>query len=130
MSVIVFAEEENNDQQITQEDMIIECDDDFLLIQTLDLELMSWTVKNKIEKRTRPFHIKKEKYVRIKINISNIENVKVGIIDEQGTKKNISVKKKIDTSILVPKTGTYKVFVSNKSGKAVKVSGFYSYQAI
>lgn len=48
MSVIVFAEEENNDQQITQEDMIIECDDDFLLIQTLDLELMSWTVKNKI----------------------------------------------------------------------------------
>ena len=126
-SVIAFAEEKDSDCQVTQEDMTIEYDDDFLSIQTLILEPMSWTIKNKLEKRTRSFQMKKGKDITIKINISNIENVKVGIIDEQGTKKNISVKKKIDTSILAPKTGTYKVFVSNKSGRAVKVSGFYSY---
>ena len=126
-SVITFAEEKDKDCQIIQEDMTIEYDDDFLSIQTLILEPMSWTIKNKLEKRTRSFQMKKGKDITIKINISNIENVKVGIIDEQGKKKNISVKKKIDTSILAPKTGTYKVFVSNKSGRAVKVSGFYSY---
>ena len=126
-SGITFAEEKDKDCQIIQEDMTIEYDDDFLSIQTLILEPMSWTIKNKLEKRTRSFQMKKGKDITIKINISNIENVKVGIIDEQGTKKNISVKKKIDTSILAPKTGTYKVFVSNKSGRAVKVSGFYSY---
>lgn len=126
-SVITFAEEKDKDCQIIQEDMTIEYDDDFLSIQTLILEPMSWTIKNKLEKRTRSFQMKKGKDITIKINISNIENVKVGIIDEQGTKKNISVKKKIDTSILAPKTGTYKVFVSNKSDRAVKVSGFYSY---
>ena len=124
---ITFAEEKDKDCQIIQEDMTIEYDDDFLSIQTLILEPMSWTIKNKLEKRNRSFQMKKGKDITIKINISNIENVKVGIIDEQGTKKNISVKKKIDTSILAPKTGTYKVFVSNKSGRAVKVSGFYSY---
>lgn len=127
MSVIVFAEEKNDEQQMAQEDILIECDDDFLAIQSLDLDTVSWNVKNKLEKRTRAFHINKGKYVKIKINISNIENVKVGIIDEHGVKKNTSVKKNIDTSIVIPKTGTYKVFVSNKSGKVVKVSGFYSY---
>lgn len=127
MSVIVFAEEKNDEQQMAQEDILIECDDDFLAIQSLDLDTVSWNVKNKLEKRTREFHINKGKYVKIKINISNIENVKVGIIDEHGVKKNTSVKKNIDTSIVIPKTGTYKVFVSNKSGKVVKVSGFYSY---
>lgn len=126
-SVMVFAEEKNDEQQMAQEDILIECDDDFLAIQSLDLDTVLWNVKNKLEKRTRAFHINKGKYVRIKINISNIENVKVGIIDEHGVKKNTSVKKNIDTSIVIPKTGTYKVFVSNKSGKAVKVSGFYSY---
>ena len=127
MSVIVFAEEKNDEQQMAQEDILIECDDDFLAIQSLDLDTVSWNVKNKLEKRTREFHINKGKYVKIKINISNIENVKVGIIDEHGVKKNTSVKKNIYTSIVIPKTGTYKVFVSNKSGKVVKVSGFYSY---
>ena len=88
-SVITFAEEKDKDCQIIQEDMTIEYDDDFLSIQTLILEPMSWTIKNKLEKRTRSFQMKKGKDITIKINISNIENVKVGIIDEQGTKKNI-----------------------------------------
>lgn len=86
-SVIAFAEEKDSDCQVTQEDMTIEYDDDFLSIQPLILEPMSWTVKNKLEKRTRSFHMKKGKDITIKINISNIENVKVGIIDEHGVKR-------------------------------------------
>ena len=60
-SVIAFAEEKDSDCQVTQEDMTIEYDDDFLSIQPLILEPMSWTVKNKLEKRTRSFHMKKGK---------------------------------------------------------------------
>lgn len=70
-SVITFAEEKDKDCQIIQEDMTIEYDDDFLSIQTLILEPMSWTIKNKLEKRTRSFQMKKGKDITIKINISN-----------------------------------------------------------
>ena len=59
-SVITFAEEKDKDCQIIQEDMTIEYDDDFLSIQTLILEPMSWTIKNKLEKRTRSFQMKKD----------------------------------------------------------------------
>lgn len=93
-STRIFAEEINSKQQEIDRDMIVELDDDFLSIQTLDLNSISWNVNNNVEKRTRAFYMKRGKCLILQINISNIENVKVGIIDEEGEKKNVIVKKR------------------------------------
>lgn len=126
-STRIFAEEINSKQQEIDRDMIVELDDDFLSIQTLDLNSISWNVNNNVEKRTRAFYMKRGKCLILQINISNIENVKVGIIDKEGEKKNVIVKKKINQTIVAPRTSKYRVFVSNKSGRGIKVSGSYSY---
>lgn len=65
--------------------------------------------------------------MRFNLNLSTIKNVSVGIKDSTGNKYYVETQKSITNSITVKKTDTYRVFILNKSGKSITVSGYYSY---
>ena len=62
------------------------------------------------------------------IHLSSIQNVKVGI-EEVKKKQRIyaTPQKNISKSIAAKEAGEYYVFVQNKSGKTITVSGGYSF---
>lgn len=129
-STVVFAVEKDKNVDIIQiedTDVEIEYDDDFLYIQNLALDSMAWNIKNNVEKRTKGFRIAKGNYLRLKMEISSVDNVEVGIVDESGRKTNIKAKSLINTSIYINRTGMYYIFVKNKSGKTINIKGYYGY---
>ena len=65
--------------------------------------------------------------MRFNLNLSTIKNVSVGIKDSTGNKYYVETQKSITNSITVKKTDTYRVFIKNKSGQSITVSGYYSY---
>lgn len=122
-SINVYADDSSDDLQEVQ----VEYDEDFLWLQTLGMDSAKWSIKNNTEKTGRSFACKKNQKVRFNLNLSTIKNVSVGIKDSTGNKYYVETQKSITNSITVKKTDTYRVFIKNKSGKSITVSGYYSY---
>lgn len=89
---------------------------------------IEWTVGNKTIYYTGGFKANSGGKIAVAVGIApNDKTVKVGILKPDKTVTYVKGTKYISHTFNVSKTGTYKVFVSNDSGKKVTVDGFYSY---
>ena len=120
----VYADEDVTDSQEVQ----IEYDEDFLWLETLGLDSMKWSIKNNTEKVGKNFKCSKNQKVEFNLGLSVTKNVKVGIKDSKGNRYYVKTQSNVTDSIKVDKTDKYRVFVKNKSGKTITVSGYYSYK--
>ncbi len=128
--ISVFAEDEISNEVLyhkkTDNGMVVEYEKQSIELMSA-LQNISWTIKDGVERRTGSFKLSKGKRVTIKFHLSSNSKVKVGIIDNFEHKTGVKVKSYTNVTIAVPKTSTYRVFVSNQSGKTITVKGTYKY---
>ncbi|MCH5267829.1 MAG: M56 family metallopeptidase [Lachnospiraceae bacterium] len=87
---------------------------------------IKWTIANKVVRYSEGFTVKAGETILVSMKIEPKDaSVKVGIVKPDGKTSYVIVKKEMSHSFIAPKTGTYKVFVSNASGKTVSVNGAY-----
>lgn len=88
---------------------------------------IDWTVGNGAIHYSDGFKVSAGGTITVTIGVEpNDRTVKVGIVKPDGTTSYVTGKKFISHVFSVSKAGTYKVFVSNSSGKKVTVSGSYT----
>lgn len=88
---------------------------------------IDWTVGNGAIHYSDGFKVSAGGEIKVSISVEpGDRTVKAGIIKPDGTTSYVTGKSLISHIFSVSKAGTYKVFVSNSSGKKVTVSGFYS----
>lgn len=82
--------------------------------------------KNNLEKRGKIFDGKKNQTIYLKLKLSATKNVKAGLMTSKGKIIYAESKESISKTICIDKTDRYCVFVQNKSGKTITVSGKYT----
>lgn len=109
------------------EEIEIEYDDDFLLLQTLGMNTISWKIKNNLEKRGKVFKGKKNQIVALNLKLGTTKNVKAGVRTMSGNIIYLSSEENVKKNVVIQRADDYVVFVRNKSGKTINVSGGYSF---
>lgn len=109
------------------EEIEVEYDDNFLLLQTLGVNSVSWKIKNNLEKRGKIFKCKKNQVVILNLKLDTTKNVTAGIRTKAGKAIYSASKERIIKNVIIEQAGDYVVFVQNKSGKTITVSGSYCF---
>lgn len=122
--VNIYAEEP---EATDLEEIEVEYDDDFLLLQMLGMSTISWKIKNNLEKRGKVFKGKKNQIVALNLKLGTTKNVKAGVRTTSGDVIYSASKENVKKSVVIQREGDYVVFVHNKSGKTITVSGGYSF---
>lgn len=134
-SVLVQADDMRKNQNMEIKEMFVvdELESDcFIEIENEEISLWSlsrvidWTIKNNVEKRSATFNLSKGDKVKFKLSFSKVSGVKVGIVNGNGHKIYRSAKGSYDKSVLADKSGTYRLFIQNKSGSKITVNGTYT----
>ena len=87
---------------------------------------INWTVGNNTTRYTGGFKVSAGGKIMVSASITpSNKTVKVGIVKPDGKTSYINGKGFVSHIFSVSKTGTYKVFVSNASGKKITVSGSF-----
>lgn len=110
-------------------------EDPELTVETVDEVLMpvytttyalNWTVGDKVFKQTKEFSKTSGSTVSIYAKIApTTKNVTIGIKNSGGPKQYVKATGTVNKSFKITKTGIYRVFVENKSGKSITVKGNY-----
>lgn len=88
--------------------------------------ILNWTVDHNAMRCTAGFQVKVGRKIRIEFDLEpGDRTVKAGIMKPDGKISYVSGNHSLSHTFRVAMTGTYKVFVSNSSGKAVTVRGSY-----
>lgn len=98
-----------------------------MLLQTLGVNSVSWKIKNNLEKRGKIFKCKKNQVVILNLKLDTTKNVTAGIRTKAGKAIYSVSKERIIKNVIIEQAGDYVVFVRNKSGKTITVSGSYSF---
>lgn len=87
---------------------------------------IDWAVGNNSVRYTGGFKVNARGKIKVAVSIEPADkSVRVGIVKPDGKTSYVTGKNTIFHTFSITKTGTYKVFVMNKSGKKVSVSGSY-----
>lgn len=87
---------------------------------------INWSVGQNGMRCTSGFPVSSGRKIRIAIDLeAGGRTVKAGIIRPDGKISYVSGKRSISHTFRISRTGIYRVFVSNSSGKAVSVKGSY-----
>lgn len=87
---------------------------------------INWTVKNGYVAKSGSFTKKKGSTIDVMVIIEpSDKEVRVGIIMPNKDTRSVSGKDTISHSFEVTQTGTYQVYISNKSGSKIKATGTY-----
>lgn len=131
---VVTTREENQFLDVMEEFHSLENDSDIKMEEGKitkagsSLITFTWSVKNKVQKTTSTFYVKKGKKVHVDVGITPTnKSITVGIIDSSGSKTYVKGSESITHDFSINKSGNYKVFVKNTSGKTVSVLGMYRY---
>lgn len=88
--------------------------------------IFNWTVDHNAMRCTAGFQVNAGRKIRIAIDLEpGDRTVKAGIMKPDGKISYVSGKHSLSHTFCISMTGTYKVFVSNSSGKSVTVRGSY-----
>lgn len=109
--VIEIYEDEQNDEEI----------DFYSARYSVD-----WTINNNTRKYTTSFYKKAGSSITISLNIrpSN-KKVKIGYRDENNDKHYVMAKASIKQTFTIKNSGNIRVFIENKSGEKITVTGYY-----
>lgn len=110
-------------------------EDPELTVETVDEVLMpayttsyalNWTVGNTVFKQTKEFSKTSGSTVSIYAKIApTTKNVTIGIKNTGGARQYVKATGTVNKTFKITKTGKYRVFVENKSGKSITVKGNY-----
>lgn len=128
--VSVSAEEIDGETEYisTEEDpeVTIETVDEILMPVYTTSYGLNWTVGNKVFKQTKEFSKTSGSTVSIYAKIApTTTNVTIGIKRSDGPRNYIKAVSTVNKTFKITKTGKYRVFVENKSGKSITVKGNY-----
>lgn len=85
-----------------------------------------WTVNNNTTHYTGGLNVSAGEEISVTVGVEPSDrSVRVGILKPDGKTSYVTGKNMITKTFQITKTGTYKVFVMNKSGRKVSISGFY-----
>ena len=94
---------------------------------TRSIRTMSWTVPNNVRKTSTEFYVESGKSIVVTVDVVPVDRtVSVGIIEPDGTRRYVNGKRSVYHLYELTQTGSYKVFVENKSGVTVEIQGSYA----
>lgn len=128
--VTVSAEEiDGETEYISMEEdpeLTVEIVDEVLMPVYTTTYALNWTVGDKVFKQTKEFSKTSGSTVSIYAKIApTTKNVTIGIKNSGGPKQYVKATGTVNKSFKITKTGKYRVFVENKSGKSITVKGNY-----
>ena len=94
---------------------------------TRSIRTMSWTVPNNVRKTSTAFHAAAGESISVTVGITpKDKTISAGIIEPDGTRRYVNGKRSVYHLYELTQTGSYKVFVENKSGVTVEIQGSYA----
>lgn len=106
-------------------EVTVEVDEGDLSLWSVN-KYINWSIGNNTEKRSSSFHLSKGKKVKFALNFSKTSRVTVGIVDGNGHSIYRNASGSYAKTVTADRTGTYRMFVKNKSGSKITVSGNYT----